>query len=141
MSDLMITSVLVGASGSLNLESGPYSLEKATMEEVAVTWRKHEVDNPWVEGSFVTRAVRNNVVRPLNVWVSATNRAAYVAARDALVAVLEQLSFTWQFGLDGVTTTWRCQMADYSIRQQHEFLHAHTALISAQVPTAPTAIA
>lgn len=141
MSDLALIAVISGPLGAIDLESGPYALERGAMEEVAVAWRKREVENPWVEGSYVTGAVRSNVARPLNVWVAGANRAAYVAARDALTDALEQLTWTLTFGVDGVTATWRCSMADYVVREQQEFLHAHTGLVRATVPTLPTAIA
>lgn len=141
MSELTLVSVLSAPGGPLDLESGPYELEKGTMAEVAVTWRKNEVDNPHVEDTFVTQAVRNAIVRPLNVWVTGADRATYEAARDALEAALSQLTYTWQYGVEGITTTWRCKVADYSIVEQHEYVHSFTGLVRAMVPTSPTAIA
>lgn len=138
---LVVTCVLSAAAGPLDLEAGAYELEKGSFEEISVSWRKSEVENRWVEGTYLTSAVRAQVVRPLNVWVTGTTRASYKAAREALVTALEQLSYTLSFGIDGESTTWRCQVADYAIREQQEYLFGFTGLIRAQVPTFPTAIA
>lgn len=140
MADLALVCTITAPGGTLDLEAAPYALERGAFEEAQVSWRKQEATSPWVEGTFITHAVRENITRPLNVWVSAATDAALETAISELTDALEQLSFTITFGVTGSTTTWRCQMADYSIRREQGHRVAKTALVSAQVPTKPTPV-
>lgn len=131
---------ITGPFGTLDLEAGPYELERSHAEERRVSWRKTEVSDDYVEDTFVLSAVREAVTEPVAVWVTATTQSAMQAALDALTACFEQLQYTMTFTVDGVTQQWKCKVAEYSVRTEQAFQHAHTALVKAQVPRSPRVV-
>jgi hypothetical protein len=140
MSDLTVQAVLTGPLGTLTLDgtnADAYELHIDTKSEIAVSWRKQEASNEWVEGSFTTSAVRENVVETLAVWVNATTSALLEQRTVALVKFLGQLRYTVALTIDGVTHTWTCSPAEYTVSTKHEFQHARTALVTAKVPRLP----
>jgi hypothetical protein len=141
MADPVFTCTISTTSGPLNLMAGPYDLEASSFAESAVQWRKQEVENAWVEGTFLTGAVRGNVTETLAVWVEVATEAARLAAVKALTDALEQLSFTLTFGVDGQSTTWQCQASDYAVRTEQSFRFGRITLVRAEVPRLPTPVA
>lgn len=140
MTDPVISAEISTGATPLELNGDTYELERGALEEIAVSWRKQTVDNTWVEGTFVINAVKENVVLPLNVWVSAETQIALRDAVTALTDALSQLSFTLAIDIDGAVTTWTCQVADYRVTQQQAFLFAKQALVQASVPAFPTPV-
>lgn len=140
MTDPVISAEISTGATPLELNGDTYELERGAMEEIAVSWRKQTVDNTWVEGTFVINAVKENVVLPLNVWVSADTQIALRDAVTALTDALSQLAFTLAIDIDGAVTTWTCQVADYRVTQQQAFLFAKQALVQASVPAFPTPV-
>lgn len=126
------------AGGSINLQqAGIYKLEKTTRDNRQVSKRKIEATNPFVEGSYIVAAVKENVVENVSIYVYATSQAALRSRIAAITDCLDQIRYTIVYGVDGSNETWTCFAADYSIQSQQEFQHAYLALIKANVPRLP----
>jgi hypothetical protein len=129
--------LVVGPSGALNLNSGVYRLAGDSFASESVSHRKTEVVNPYVEGSFVVNALRENITTPVSVWVTGSSRAELLAGVRALCAVFDQVAFSAQLVIDGVTQVWSCFASDYTVTAQREFLHALRARVDVQLVRAP----
>ena len=133
-----ITVTIATNSGPLSLNEAPYRLAAGTFETVAVTHRRAEVTNPFLEGSYVVNAPRENVVVPLAVWVEADTRAALMAARTALTDALDQVTFSTYVTIDGETETWWCSASDYTVSSPRELMFATRCKVEAQLVRHPS---
>lgn len=142
MPDLTVSCQLVHPGGTLELENaaGGYELERTHLEESRIAWRRHQVENQWVEGAFTIGAVKLNVEENLAVYVTADTTAVLRTRLTALTDVLEMLAYDMVWTEDGVTNTWRCQVADYTVRTEQALRFAKEALVRAVVPRSPTAV-
>jgi hypothetical protein len=142
-SEIAVQATLTGPLGVLVLDgdnADEYELHPDTKAEYEVTWREQTTENEWVEGSFTTSAVRTNVTETLAVWVLGDTTSEIEQRQAALTAFLKQRRFTVALALAGVTHTWTVvKPAQYSVRQQHEFLHAPTSLVIAKLSRLPKA--
>lgn len=141
MADLDLAARIVANGVTLELEQAPYSLAATSRAAAQVSHRKHEVSSPYVEGSFATHAVRENIVEPVDVYIETTNRRLMRDALDALELALSFPNWTLQWdwrGLNGVRETWTCFAASYTIETSQPLMVATMALVRAQVPRLPT---
>lgn len=143
MVDLAVACNLKANGVTLALAAAPYDLAATTRAAAQVSHRKHEVDSPYVEGSFTTHSVRENIVEPIDVYVGGIGvlRRDYQTALDNLEAMLSQPAFTleWRFlGVGGTVETWTCFAANYTIESSQPLMMATLALVRAQVPRLPT---
>lgn len=138
---MIISCRISTAADWLELNSGPFRLEGESFAEEATTWRKDDIDNPFVEGTWTVNALRENVVETLNIWVRGD--AAYADALttsrglETLKAVFSQPNYLIEFNQDGELYTYVCQVADFSISRTREFRHEGIAKFSAQIPRHP----
>lgn len=128
------------STGTLNLKAAPYNLEKDTRSEQAVSKRKLEASNPFVEGTYMVAAVRENIQERVNVYVKSTSDSLTYNAVKALTDALDQVLYTITFSHGGMSETWTCFSADYQIATQHEFQHDGLVLVRATVPRLPTVV-
>lgn len=125
---------------TINSPSAGYELEAGTIEEVATTWRKVSVDNPWAEGSYVVSAVRENESVPVSVWVRGASHQEMKQRLLKLTQAVGRPKWTFQLtlGSPAYNEYWTCQTSDYSLRTQREFLAATICLVKIQVVRLPT---
>lgn len=140
--DLTLSCLLAWPLGSLELENevGGYTLERSTLESTKVTWRRHQVENQWVEGAFTVGAVKENVEETIAVYVTADTPAVLQTRLDALTDAFDRLAYTLTFTEGGVATTWNCQVADYTITRIQALRVAREALVVASVPRSPSKV-
>lgn len=134
---LTITMVGTIPTGTVDLMAYPYDLHADTQANQATIWRKKEVTNPHVEGSYLVHAERENIVEDVYVWVEPDTRAEMKPALDKLRTLFGQVTYTLTFTVEGQTQIWDCQAAEYTIDSKLEFLHADIALFQAKVPRLP----
>lgn len=139
--NIIVQATLTGALGNLVID-GPnaaaYELATETIADQQVTWRKEEVNNAWIEGTFVIGAVRENVQETLAIWVNGPTTALVEQRVYELTRRLRQIKWGVVLLIDGVTQTWVCSgPADIAVKQSYEFLHAPTALVTAKVNRLP----
>lgn len=137
MSDIDIKCRVTTPGGWLNLMEGPYRLTGDAFAEDSVTWRRQEVQNAFVEGSWLVNAVRENVTSAVDVWVRCDTHADLAKALEDLRAAFCQINYGLEFTVEGVTYYYRCYAADYSIQTGREFRASRMAKFAAQVPRHP----
>lgn len=140
MADLDLV-VVIGVSGeaSLDLTAHPYDLHAESLTEVRTSFRRKEVTNPHVEGSYLLHAERENQRVPLVVWVQHDEGwAATKAAYKALESVLQQDDFKVAVIESGQFEEWDCMASDYTLSIEQAYRHTGLALIRAQVVRLPT---
>lgn len=137
---LTLSCLLAWPGGSLQLEdeANGYELEVASFGEVATGWRRHEVENQWVEGAFTVGAVKENLSLPLAVYVTAPTGALLQTRLKALTDALDRLAWTMTFVEGGVSTQYKCQVSDYTTTRSQAYRVARHALVRASVPCSPT---
>lgn len=141
MLDVLDVSMTISTpSGPLEVASAPYDLHPDTDAERAVSWRKKEVTNPHVEGSYTIHAERENVVVPVTIWVEHPQRRQMRLALERLEAALSQLHYRITYRVEDDTAVWDCEVADYSVQTQQAYLHAGMALVAAQIPRRPAVV-
>lgn len=140
--DLQIQARLRGGASDLYLENAAagYELEKTTREERAVTFRRQEVTNPWVGGTYVVTAVPENVVEKLAVWVTGATHKQLEQRIYELTRRISASQFYVDWTLGNQTERWFCMTSDYTIRTQQEYMFATTALVSANVSRLPRTV-
>lgn len=114
-----------------------YRLEATTREERQVSFRKQEVTSPFVEGSYLITAVRENVVENVSLYVYGDSQVQMDQRLEAVLERLEVPRYRMYWRSDGVEERWDCQAASYTVRTQREFQYAKMALVKAQIPRLP----
>lgn len=139
MRTLALSAQIETTEGWLELEDpeNGYSLHKDSFSQQQVTRRKQEIEGEWVEGSFTTRSVRNNVTETLAVWVEGATPWEARQRRERLLNALGQLSYQFKLKDEDELQTWDCQPADYSLEAGQELRFARLVLVRAQVPRLP----
>jgi hypothetical protein len=123
----------------LNVNDGTvYKINKASFENSAVTFRRDEVTNAFIEGKFLVNALRDNVVETLAIYVYGTTSAAVKSATDAVTNAVSQVNFMVRVTLDNSQKLWECFSSDYTINVPKEFLINKQALVTVQLHRLPS---
>ena len=139
MSRVLAAARISSPYGWLYLGDGTqYRIGAASFADQAVTFRRSEVSSPYVEGTFVVNALRENVVETLEVYVEGTEELSLTMATRALGAVLCQVNYTVQVQLRRDVFTWSAYAADHTVSTRRELLHARVAQVTAQIPRDPS---
>lgn len=138
--ELEVACRIQSPTGWLNLQdpSGGYELEVSTVGERAVAHRKVEASSGWMEGSYYTRTVRENVTETLAVYVFGSSAADYDAKEKALTDAFDQLSFQVIMSVGNSQKIWDCWVSDYTITTSRDHRFYKMGLVNAQVPRMPT---
>ena len=123
--------------GWLDLMSGPYRLSAEAFVEESLTWRRAEVSNPFVDGSWLVSAVKDNVTSAVDVYVRGATTSETSRAVNALKAAFSQMNYGIEFTVDDVTTFYQCYASDFSVKTPRELRFSRMAQFSAQVPRQP----
>lgn len=142
MANLAVSLVISdGVSGiQLNNRSAGYALAADARRERSITWRKTEATNPFVEGSYVTSAVKENITEQVAVYVYGSTALQCRNRVEALIAAYSQIRYSMTWTLEGAEEVWACMPADVQIGTQKEYQFARMALVTATVPRHPTAV-
>lgn len=115
-----------------------YEIHKDTRSQQAVTWRKQEINSPYVEGTFTNEAVRENVVEPVAIYVRGESQFELMTRVKVITDALGQLNFDMEFTVGNAKETWHCFASEYTVETQQEFVHGLLAVVRASVPRLPT---
>jgi len=122
----------------LNVNDGlTYRLGKGSLEETSIQYRKDEVTNAFIEGSFVLNALKQNTIETLVVYVLGETTSDVQYNVKVLTDALSQSSFWVKMIIEDSSSVWRCYAADYVINTPVEFLHARRATVKAMIPRDP----
>jgi hypothetical protein len=139
MDILPVTCRLTTPGGWLVVSEGLYRLSATAFGEQSTTFRRSDVSNPFVEGSWTVNATRENVTETLDVYVRADTAPDVQRAVSSLLATLRQINFGMEVTFDGVQTFYQCYCADVSVKTPREFRFSRMAQVSAQIPRHPGA--
>jgi hypothetical protein len=123
--------------GWLDLMTDPFKLSAEAFVESSLTWRKQEANNPFVDGTWVVNATKENITSVVDVYVRGETTAETTASLKALRDAFGQLNYGIEFTIDDVVYYYRCYVADYTIKTPREFRFSTMAQFSAQVPHDP----
>jgi hypothetical protein len=101
------------------------------------SFRRSEVSSPYVEGTFVINALRENVTETLDVIVEDREGLRLADAVSALTSALCQVRYTMQVQVRRDVWTWNAYAADHSVQTKREFVHARLAQVRAEIPRDP----
>ena len=134
---IMVERLAVGDWLSLT-DGDIYRVQGDTMAEYRVSMRRQETTNPYVDGTYLINAVRENVEETLSVFVYAPDHLRLVEAVDAVVDAFTQLTYRTYVEIDGSCRVWSCYAAsEVSVQSGREFKHARMAQVSVTVPRLP----
>lgn len=123
----------------LNVSDGTvYRVNKGTFENSAVTFRRDEVTNAFVEGKFTVNALRDNITETLAVYVYGNTTSSLKSAIDALTNAVSQVNYYVRVTLDGSQRLWECWASDYTVNVTNEFFHNRQALVTIQLHRLPS---
>ena len=115
-----------------------YRVAEGSFEDESVTHRRAEASSPFLEGTYVTNALRENVQVPLNVYVMGQTAYEMRSRLARLKELLEQPQFQVEYTVDDARTIWNCYASDYSTSTPRAFLHSKMALLKANLLRDPT---
>lgn len=137
-SGLSVSGKIETPSGWLDLNDGVgYSFEGTSFADRQVTWRRQEVTSPFVEGTYIVGAVRENITEAVSVWVRGETFSELDARVEALIGALGQMTYRFMLRLEDSAHYWTCWPADYTVSGQREYLHSRLVLVKATMPRLP----
>lgn len=138
MSKVTVAARISTPYGWLYLGQGTqYRIAAGSFENQQTTFRRSEVQSPYVEGTFVINALRENVTETLDVIVEDRARLPLVDAVRALGTALCQVRYTVQVQIRRDIFTWQAYAADHTVQTKREFVHARLAQVRAEIPRDP----
>ena len=135
---LDFTVKIMGPTGWYDLEDGVhYAVHGDSFASYTQSWRRREVSNEWVEGTYPVSLVRENVTEPLAVHVYGDTPGEERAYRDKLISTIEQYSWMLMVRIGDIADYWSCFSSDYTVETQREFIHAQRSVVRATVTRLP----
>jgi hypothetical protein len=138
--DLDVAASIETPTGWLDLEdeASGYELSYDSFSAQAVSHRKTVLQSEWIEGSFITRSVRENITEKVSVYVRGDTPFMLAERLARLTDGFDQLSFAMVVRFADSQETWSCSTSEYTISTKQEMRFATMALVSADVPRLPT---
>lgn len=137
---LMVRAWVSTSTGWLDLNNhNGFEIDGDSLGNRQVTHRRQEVSSPYLPGSWVVNSVPEMVTETVGVWVRGSSHAEMYFRLAALQDAFTQPTFFMSWQVEDHQETWVCNLSDYSINTQREFLHSRTARFVAQVPRYPYA--
>lgn len=147
LEELTTLSVQVyGPDGVIELEDpdNGYSLHSDSFANPAYTHRTVEVNSPWVEGTYATDSILDNTTDALVVWVEGNvgdgtfSQYLFRTRLAALKRCFDQLSYQVVITIGDAIETWDCEVSDYTVETQQEYIFATRGVLRVPVPHRPT---
>ena len=114
-----------------------FTVADGSFDGEAVSWRRAEDTNPFLEGTYLINALRNNVTRPLNVYVEGQTQFDLNDNLDNLKGYLSQRQFQLVRTIDNSARLFTCFASDYAIQSDRPLMFARKALLKCQLVTHP----
>jgi len=126
-------------SNWLDISDGTnYRVSSTTFENSAVTFRRDEVTNAFVEGKFLVNALRDNITENLVVYVYGSTMATLKTNIDALTNSVSQINFNTRVTLENSQRLWQCWASDYTVNITNAMFHNRQAMVTIQLHRLPT---
>lgn len=133
MADLNVAAHVTRAElglGNLDINDGDIYTLSAQVDPGQVSWRREEVQSPFVEGAIIIAQVRDNPNGNVIIEVEGTTAANLQSRIQTLVNAFTQSEFELHISVDGTLYAWECYAADYQIG------FVNTRFYNKQVPAA-----
>ena len=114
-----------------------FTVAEGSFTGEAVTWRRKEDKPEFLEGSYLISALRENVMRPLNVYITGGSQYDTMVARHKMEELFSQRSFQMVRTVENASVLWQCQTSDWTMESDRPLLHAKKVLMRIQVPCHP----
>jgi hypothetical protein len=114
-----------------------FTIADGSFASEGVTWRRKQDTNEFLEGTYLVNALRENVTRPLNVWVTGDTHYDLEVALEKLKDLVGQRAFQVVRTVENVSTLWDCQASDYVTESDRPLLHARMAQLKVQLVCHP----
>lgn len=119
-----ITTVGFTVGGSNFNDGENFILSPEGMDLATVTWRRTQVQSPFVEGRFTTNRQLDQVESTVTVDVLGASAGALQSNMSSIVTAFSADEYVVALTIDGATWSWNCEAADYAVLWQHERWHA-----------------
>lgn len=119
-----LSAVVSTETGDLELED-PGAYRIITWGAGPVLWRRETVASPFVHGSTLVRAVKENPVMVLSVLVEGSDSEDLAEKTATLLRAFEQFRYTLNVTVNDTEYEWVCQPADYTSNQDGTFRRDH----------------
>lgn len=148
MADLTITGSVTRtelALADLALNDDTYKIIRGSWGPGEVVWRRQAVSSPYVDGSFLVNATRDQVTTPLGIRVTGSSRTDCMNKVGTLCRAFEQFSYELTITVDGTDFTYTCDPADYSWGEggalQTFHIKAYKQEVNFMIPRSPIPVA
>lgn len=143
---LSVSVQVLGPDGVIECEDpvNGYSLHADSFAQSAYVHRTVEVNSPWLEGTYAVDSVLDNTVEALVVWVAGIqddgsySQFLFRTRLNALKACFDQLSYTVIRTVGDAIESWDCEVSDYTVETQQEFIFATVGVLRVPLPHRPT---
>ena len=110
-----------------------------------VEWERQYSGNPFTHGQTLVSAVMRQGTLPLSVRCKGATNVVVENNRDALCRALEQFTYNLNITIDGVSFSWKCDPANYSVDETDGainpfFVRAKQSVVTADIPRDPISI-
>lgn len=111
------------------------------LERPAITQRRQYAGaSPWLHGSTLVAATKEQSTLPFTVYTQATTAALLSGQMDELEEALSQFTFDATVTIDGVAKVWACDPADIGWGTVDSgMVRAHIARATVTIPVYPIA--
>ena len=114
-----------------------YRIEAGSFAQQATSKKRQEATSPFLEGTYIVNALRENVTEQLNVYVYGSSPSDFQSKLQVLKDAFDLNEFVVTRTLGDSVHTWNCYSSDYSLTTQREFMHAKMGLLSVQLLRRP----
>lgn len=109
------------------------------------TYKRETISSPFTRGRWLIDAQLDQSLAPLSIWVGGSTASQLSSRLTSLLAVFDQLTYTFQAVIDGVTFQWACEPADVSLGSDGAFdfwdLGAFQQVVHMMIPRDPLPVA
>lgn len=110
-----------------------------------LTWRRSSVGSPFVDGTYLVNAVKDQMSVSARIRVTGSNKGDCMNKVGTLLRAFEQSSYTLTVIVDGTTFSYACEPADWSWGEGGQFQKFHNEAykqeIGLMIPRLPNALA
>lgn len=146
--DIFVSVEVSGPAGIIECEDvdNGYSLHSDSFATETHTHRTVEVNSPWLEGTYAVDTVLDNTVEALVVWVAGNapdgtdSQFLFRSRLNALKRCFDQLSYQVVRTIGDAIEIWDCEVSDYTVETQQEFIFATRGVLRVPLPHRPTVV-
>lgn len=136
-----ITRTWLSLSNLVVAPSAGYYIQRDGFGPGEMSFRRNQVESPYVAGKYQTHAVKDQQTTTLKIRVTGTSQSVLYTRMTDLAKAMEQFSFTLRLYINGVLFQYECDAADYSVGDggnvQDLWLRSDTQLMAFQIQHKP----